>query len=354
MKKSHVVAIVLVLAALAGLLWLRRGSGGDQESGGPPEVAVRVGQITRTTLQAYVTAYGTVEPEPAGGHPAAGSRLGPLVAGVVAAVKCTEGQTVAKGAVLVRLESREAQAAVQKAQEAYEFAGKTAERQRSLIQVNGTSQRQLLEAEQALAAARGELETARAALAQLSVTAPISATVARIYVRPGEAVDLSTVLLELVDLDRLVISAGVPGAELDSLKVGQAAEVQPESGAEMVIGSLAWVGPSLDAANGTAPVRVALPAGSGLRPGMFARVRIICSRHEDCLAVPVASLVEDSEGRSVIALVQADSVVLTPVSAGLRDRDMVEIEAAGLKAGQTVVTEGAYGLPDGARVRLLQ
>ena len=75
--------------------------------------------------------------------------------------------------------------------------------------------------------------------------------------------------------------------------------------------------------------------------------------HRDCLVVPRESLIRDGEGRDVIVLVQDGRGVYTPVVTGLREGELVEVRAEGLKPGLTVVTEGAYGLPDGARVRVL-
>ncbi|MFH1070761.1 MAG: efflux RND transporter periplasmic adaptor subunit [Candidatus Glassbacteria bacterium] len=349
------VVIVSVIVALAGLTWLVRSwlVKPEEEAGVVTEVAVHVGKITRTTLRAYVTAYGTVEPEPPGERPAASALVGPLVPGVVTAVKCAEGERVEKGATLVQLDSRAADVAVEKASRAVEFAEKTAERQKKLMQVEGTSQKLLLDAEQALAAARNDLAAAKTQQALLSVEAPLAGTVARLKVKPGEAVDLTTVLVELVDLDRLVVSANVPSAELARLKVGQPAEVLVEKAAAPVRGALDYIGPQVDVKTGTAVVRVSLPARSGLRPGQFVALRIVSEERADCLAVPVESVVKDSAGNPVIALVQDDKAVQKPVRVGLRDGDLVEVEAEGLQADMAVVTDGAYGLPRETKIRRL-
>jgi hypothetical protein len=59
------------------------------------------------------------------------------------------------------------------------------------------------------------------------------------------------------------------------------------------------------------------------------------------------------DGKSVIALVKGDQAVQTPVQTGLREDGLVEVTAADLKAGDTVVTVGAYGLPEKTRIRLV-
>lgn len=347
------IAVIGVLAGLVVLVWLRSGKAPDDEASVETEVAVHIAKITRTTLRAYVTAYGVVEPAPPGEHPAAGARVAPTVSGVVTAVRCAEGQHVDKGAVLFQLDSRTADVTADRAREAVEFATKNLERQKRLIQVEATSQKLVLDAEQAFASARNELSAAQTQQALLRVVAPLSGTVTRINVSSGEAVDLTTTLAEVVDLDRLVVRAGVPRAELVPLKVGQPVDVLVDTSSAPVRGGLIYIGSEVDAKTGTAPVRVSVPPGSGVRPGQFVTLRIVSEERKDRLAVPVESVVKNSEGATVIALVQSDRAVQKPVKAGLRDGDLVEVEADGLHEGMPVVSEGAYGLPKETKIRVL-
>jgi len=338
------LATLLVAAALViGIVWygwLKPAGQEEGEAQPPTEVAVHVAPIVRATVRAWVTAYGLVEPEPAGERPAAAARVAPAVPGVVVAVDCVEGERVAKGGVLFQLDSRAADLAV-------DFAGKTVERQKRLIQVDGTSERALQDAEQ-------QLDSARVQQALLRVQSPLAGTVTRVNVKPGEAVDLTTVLAEVVDLDRLVVSASVPSAELGALQLGQAVEIRLDRATEPVTGRLTFISPEVDSQTGTARVRAALPAASALRPGQFVDIRIVTAEHENRLAVPVESVVQDEDGATVIAVVQNGTAVQKPVKKGLNDDGLVEVEADGLQEGMMVVTEGAYALPRETRVRVLE
>jgi membrane fusion protein (multidrug efflux system) len=336
------IIVPLALIALIGVAWfLWHGSAGDgaAEAAVETEVAVHVGQITRTTLRAHVTAYGVVAPEPAGASPAASTEVAPSVAGVIVAVKAVEGQPVQKGDVLFQLDSRAADVAV-------DFAGKAVERERKLLAIEGTSQK-------ALEAAEQQLDAARVQQALLRVQAPISGTITSVNVKAGEAVDLATVLAQIVDLKRLVVSAQVPSAELAALKVGQRAEVELDDAASGIDGRLAFVSPRVDARTGTAEVRVKLPGNANLRPGQLATVRIVSAQHEDVLAVPVDALVKDEQGATVISIVEGDMARQVQVTPGLRDGDLVEVSGEGLQAGMGVVTIGAYGLPAETKIRVI-
>ena len=79
-------------------------------------------------------------------------------------------------------------------------------------------------------------------------------------------------------------------------------------------------------------------------------MRIATTVHTNCLAVPAESVVTDESGKSVIALVTGDEADQMPVQTGLRENGLVEISAPELKVGDTVVTVGAYGLPEKTKI----
>jgi membrane fusion protein, multidrug efflux system len=336
MKKTFFVILFLTVAS--GLIWLvyfgpRKPEAPEKSV--EAEVPVHVGKITRATLRSYVTAYGTVEAEPGGERAAASARIAPPVAGVVTATKCVEGQHVNKGDLLFQIDSRAADVAV-------DFARKTLERQRKLLQVEGSSQKALQDAEQALAAALAQQ-------ALLQIQSPLSGMVTRVNIKVGEAADLTTVLAEVVDLDRLVVSANVASAELALLKAGQTVEVVSADSTNVVNTTLAYASPQVDAKTGSGPVRAGIRADSKLRPGQFVKIRIISEEHKDRLTVPVVSVAKDPAGGTYIALVDGEKAVRKRVKAGLRDGDQVEVEGeedgvAPVEADKAVVTEGAYGI----------
>jgi membrane fusion protein (multidrug efflux system) len=321
----------------------------EEEATTETEVAVQVAKIRRATLRRAVTAYGNIEPEPL-----ASARLAPAVPGIVAEVNAVEGQQVEKGAVIFRLDSRAADAAVAKAQLAIDFAQKNADRQNKLIAAEGTSEKLVLEAQQALAAARTELATAKVQQSLLRGDAPIAGTLVQLNARPGEAADATTTLAEIIDLERLVANVRVPQADAVALRVGQKnAEVLTSRDATGIETNVIFIGSQVDPATGTVLARLAVPKTAGLRPGQFVQARLFSEELKDRLAVPVASVVTDPEEGSVIAIVEAGKATRRKVKTGLRDGDLIEVEGEGVVEGQNVVTVGAYGLPKETKVRVV-
>ena len=333
-------AVVLCGAALLAVIKLERRSSASteaEEGSTPTVVTVQTGRLQRANLHGYVDAFGSVMPAPAeGGQPPATSHVAPPAPGIVAKTYVTDGQHVEKGAPLFDLDARAAQVAVH-------YAEESVQRQEKLYADNNTSLRNLRDAE-------AQLATARAQLALLQITAPLSGTVTRVNVRPGEAVDLPTVLADITDLSRLAATAEIPSAEAGGLRPGQSVQVLTSPA---VAATLTFISPTVDPANDTVLVRATLPPGGALRPGEPVRLRIVTAEHAGCLAAPAAGVVTDTDGRSVLAVVAGDQATQIPVKTGLREGGLVEVEGAGLKEGDTVVTVGAYGLPEKTKIHVV-
>jgi multidrug efflux pump subunit AcrA (membrane-fusion protein) len=289
----------------------------------PSVVSVQTGTLQRMTLHRSVTGYGMVEAAPAmTNQPAAGAQLAAPSAGVVVKVNVVEGQHVEKGDLVVDLSSDSVKQEV--------------ERQKKLYAQHNTSLK--------------ALQDARTQLALQQVISPLSGTVTRLNVKGGEGVDVNTVVAEVVDLNRLAVNTQVPAAEAADLIAGEEVQVltQPPT-----MATLSFVSPAVDPKTGAVPAWVLLPPGSGLRPGQFVRVKIVTAVHTDCLAAPAESVVTDDKGKSVITLVQGSEAAQTPVQIGFLENGWVEVAGDGLKEGDAVVTIGAYGLPDKAKIQVV-
>lgn len=330
----------------------------NAESASPVEtdVAVKVAKIVKTTLYRYVMAYGVVEPQPANaGKPAASAKLAAPLPGIVAEVFCEEGQFVKKGSVLFKLDSRAADALIAKAKVAVEFAQKNFDRKQQLHAADNVSRKLYDEAEQLLQTARKDLANAETQRDLLTIKAPLDATVAAMYVKTGETVGSNNLLADLIDLKRLDVALKIPSQEITAVRLGQSVAFQTTGSASdrTVTGQVIFISPQIDPLTDTVLVRASLSDASNLRVGQFVRARIRVDALPDRLAVPIQSVVRGATG-STIAVVDGNQAKRVPVIEGLRDGKRVEIAGDQLYEGMTVVTDGAYGLPDVTRIRVSQ
>ena len=117
-------------------------------------------------------------------------------------------------------------------------------------------------------------------------------------------------------------------------------------------GTIATIDPVIDPATRAVKVRAILPNGDkALKPGMLLTVSVR-ARQRESLAVPELAVLGDGEERYVFAL-DGRTAKRVKVDTGMRQNGMVEI-LGGIKAGQTIVTDGVVKLSDGAKVRLAQ
>ena len=116
-----------------------------------------------------------------------------------------------------------------------------------------------------------------------------------------------------------------------------------------VEGRVTRISPDVNLKSRAFSIEAEVPNADGaLKPGTFARVRIVTDRVDRILAVPV-NAVQTRYGRSVVFVVRDGKLVGSEVKLGDRLGANVEI-AEGLEAGATIVSEGVDGLSDGLKV----
>jgi len=334
--KSLIIGAVMIVCAAAAIFALTKshrdfaGSDDDDEGGGPKEdveavITVETNVLKRMTLHRVITGFGTIEPAPAtADQPAAGGPLSSPSAGVVAKGNVIAGQEVKAGDVLVELNSGTA---------SFNYAKEEVERQKKLFAEQNTSLK--------------NLQDAQAQLASLQIVAPVSGTVTRLTAKPGMAIDANAVVAEVIDLHRLTVSIAIPASDANTLKPGQDVQV-----GKSVTASLSFVSPAVEPADGTVLARATLPANCGLRPGQFLPVKITTDVLPDCIVAPEESVVTDEEGQSFVVVVKGQEGERAEVEAGAREDGWVEISGDEIKEGAIVVTKGAYGFPDKAKIRI--
>jgi HlyD family secretion protein len=199
-----------------------------------------------------------------------------------------------------------------------------------------------------LASARAILAETKARLAQTEIVAPTDAIVAARSATLGQVVQSGTELFRLIQDGRIEVNALVPEADIFKIFPQQSARIVDPMG-RVSPASVRLVAPVVDANTRLGTVRVALPADTELKPGMFVRVEIEAGGTA-ALTVSLKALVW-RDGKAAVFTVSDDgTAVLKTITVGRKTSSAVEV-VQGLAAGERIVVEGAGLLIDGEKVR---
>ena len=224
--------------------------------------------------------------------------------------------------------------------------------QRHLDALNATVKHQELKSlEGQLSSARGKYQGAAAQLSYSEIRSPLDGVVTDRPLYPGEMAASGTPLMTVMDISRVTARSHIPQTDASQLKVGDKATIDVAGSDHPVDGQVVLVSPALDPNSTTVEVWVqAKNPDRSLKPGTSVRVSMVAQVVPDALVVPSAAVLTGSDGATTVMLIGSDQHAhQQAVKIGIRHNDDVQI-VEGVKEGQKVVTEGAYGLPDNAKV----
>ena len=275
------------------------------------------------------------------------------VSNTVTAVRFSDGQRVAKGQVLVELDSAQARADLEAAEAASAESASQVKRSRELIQSRVISESQFEQLEATMKANGARVAAARSHVDDTVVRAPFSGRVGLRRVSVGSLVNPGTTITTLDDLTVIKVDFSVPENFLaglrEGLKVTTSAAAFP---GRAFTGTVTGVDSRIDPVSRSLIVRAAVPNPDlSLKPGMFLNVTLARDEH-DAVMVPEAALVPE-QSRQFLFVIEAGRATRREVRIGGRQPGRVEI-VSGLKAGEQVIVEGTQKVREGAEVRVLE
>jgi multidrug efflux system membrane fusion protein len=371
-RGRRIVLIGTFLAALAGggaaVYWYAvpgsqpaHAARASARAGVPVSVAV----VGRQDVPIYLTGLGTVQ---ASFTVAIHSQ----VDGKLQEVLFTEGQHVKKGDVLAKIDPRLFQAALdqakaKKAQDQAQLtsAEKDLARSKTLVLSNITSQ-QIVDQQQAkvdqlkaaIAADDAMIQTAQTQLEYTTITAPSDGRMGVRLVDPGNIVHANDQgsLATLVLTQPSAVMFTLPARHLDAIRdamtrgpVTVTAYDQDNRGA-LATGTLLLVDNIIDQATSTIRLKAMFPnTDEKLWPGEFVNAHVLIDTRSNVVVVPSAAIQRGPNGLFLWTVTANNLAQPRPIEAGPTYRDLTVV-AAGLNAGERIVTDGQYKLQKDAPV----
>jgi len=277
--------------------------------------------------------------------------LRPEQSGRIDAILFDEGEQVKAGTPLFRLDAAIYQAELEEASARVHLSEIAYKRAASLLQKRVGSEQERDSALAQLQVDQARQALARTRLDKMQVAAPFTGQTGLRQVSPGDYVTAGQDLVELTDLSSMKVDFRVPEIYLPAISAGQILKVELDAfPGEIFEGQLYAIAPGADSRAHNIELRARIANTDGrLRPGLFARIRLIIASDEHSILVPEQAIIPNDGAFFVQRVASGNVIEMVPVALGQRRPGEVQIRD-GLNDGDVVVTAGQLKLRPGMPV----
>ena len=360
------LAGVLILSAASIFTGCSSGNGTGQGPRQTPGVSVGAAPAVAKDMPLQIRAIGNVQPYST-------VQLKAQVGGPIVGVYFKEGQDVRKGDPLFKIDPRPFDIALKQAESALardraqlknaeeevrrntDLAGKdfVSKERYDQLQSNAEVFRASVKADEA------SVDNAKLQLEYCSISSPIDGRTGSLLAYPGNLVGPASTspLVVINQTSPIFVAFSVPEQNLPSIKkykdLGELkVEALPKDQDIVIPGVLTFIDNGIDPATGTVLLKATFPnTDRALWPGQFLNAVLTLTVEKDAIAVPSPAVQTGQSGTFVMVVKSDKTVEMRPVVVARTVGDESVI-ASGLKAGETVVTDGHLRLVPGARVEI--
>jgi membrane fusion protein, multidrug efflux system len=283
-------------------------------------------------------------------------RLASRTEGVLTEVLVEEGDSVASGQMLARIDVSEQRAELARAEARLSEQRANFERMEQLKERNYIDAASFEAARAELAISGSEVELWQTRVDFGTVRSTIDGTVVERHVEPGEAISRHEPLFAIADLSSLVVRPGVSELDVGNLQIGDAVLVFVDavSRQDPVPGLIRRIFPTAETASRLITVEIELPDALelGVRPGFLARAQLLVDQRDGVLAVPAGSVAESSSEHFVMVVNGDERLERRVIEPGIIRGPWREV-LGGLESGEVVVSANPMEMNAGDRVRVV-
>jgi len=289
------------------------------------------------------------------------------VSGRITMVTADTGDSVEEGQLLAEtdtstllLQQQAAQAGIDRLTVHIANGERRVARFETLSSKNLSSQTQLDDAREQLEAYRADYKAAEAQLAIVNdsltksrIVAPVSGVIQQRLISTGDFVNRGQPLFEITIPNLLQARLPYPESVALKVQIGQPAKIySPLTPGEFVEGKITELQPSIGLGSRAVMAIIDLDDPGKLRPRATLSGRVLVETRENTVMVPNISIVRRPAG-DMVYVISGNKAEARMVITGHQEGGFVEIRS-GLDGGETLATDGAAFLTDGASVSLAE
>jgi membrane fusion protein, multidrug efflux system len=343
------------------------GRGGGQNAGAGAAVPVTTGTVVQKSVPLKIQGIGTV-------IAASTVAVHAQITGELTSVNFVEGDEVQQGQVIVTLDKRPLEAALNQSQATLDRdvaqaanARAQAVRYQDLLK-RGIATREQVDQMVANAAAldatvgadRAAVDSAKVQLDYATIRAPLTGKTGLLQVHPGNLVRAGDTgaIVTINKITPVYVSFAIPEATLPQLKRYMArgrlsvAALAPDDSGPPSVGEVNFVDNAVDITTGTIKIKGTFPnTDRRLWPGQFVNVNVTLSAEPNAIVVPSLAVQTGQQGTYMFVVKPDQTVDLRTVVVERTSGDESVLKS-GATPGETVVTDGQLRLVPGTRVSI--
>ncbi len=236
-----------------------------------------------------------------------------------------------------------------------QLAEKTYDRQKSVYEKGGVTERELQDAELQVTTAKNDLENAQLRLKKMKMSIPISGVIVEFpNYTPNSIIEQGAPLGKIMNYYQMYIDVNLPESTINEIKIGQPVQLTNYSiPDDTLTGRITEISPAIDVETRTylAKVRFSNPKLL-IRPGMFVKTLIKVNEKRDIITIPKEIIISDQKGKRVF-VVEDNTAFERLIETGMENEDQIEV-VSGLEVNDRLVVKGFETLRDKSKVKILQ
>ena len=309
--------------------------------------AVETAQAEIQSLNHTMTVTGTLEPVRT-------VHLYNQAQGMLVELPFHEGDIVQKGDLLARMDDTIFRAEYNKADATFKQARVDYGRLEKLAKTNLTSKELLIRAKTKVALDQAEYNLQKKRLSYTQIKAPWTGIISERLVEPGDVLPLHTHFMSLIDNNSLIVKIPLSELYMSKINQGDAITYQVDAlGIKSWSGNILRIYPQINAQTRKGLIEVKLePIPENAKPGQLARINLVTAS-EQVLVIPLSAIRYDQQGAYVFTLDADNKINRQNIVTGKKYPQKMEI-LDGLKAGDTIIKKGLFGLRSGKEVNVIK
>jgi len=357
MKKAiflAIIGIIVIVGILAGIktLQIRTMMAQGEKFVMPPEI-VTSAPVEAASWESTLSAVGSLEA-------VQGVVVTAEMSGKVERIAFEAGKRVASGDLLVQQDVSVETAQLKGAEALAELARINFERSQTLLPDHAISQSDYDNSLAKLTEARSQIDNIRALIAKKTIRAPFAGRLGIRQINLGQVINDGQPIVSLQSLGDIFVNFLLPQQQQAHLRNGLPVRLTSDAlPGQTLNGKVTAIDPRVDVATRNLRVQALVPnPNEQLRAGMFANLTLVLPQAEQVLTIPATAVLYAPYSDSVFVIEDKKNasgessgqmVRQQFVSLGEKRGDFIVV-ISGLKAGEIIVSTGAFKLRNGQGV----